>query len=136
MSQENVEIVRASIEGWNRGEFGAWARPTTLHPEMQLISDISRRVEGTDRIWQGPAGLRQFWNEARSLWGSSIKTSDVRDLDDTVLVLGHLQTRGSASGVTLDTLIAYVFEFDERLIRKVRLYLDPSEGLKAVGLTE
>ena len=40
------------------------------------------------------------------------------------------------SGVALDTPIAYVFEFDEGLIRKVRLYMDPSEALKAVGLEE
>ena len=70
------------------------------------------------------------------MWGSSIKTSDIRDLGDTVLLLGYLQTRGSASGVTLDTPIAYVFRFDEGLIRKVRLYMDPSEALKAVGLEE
>jgi len=136
MSQENVEIVRRSIEGWNRGEFDAWARPGTYQKGVELTSDISRPVEGTDRTWEGRAGLRRFWTEARSLWGSNIETSDIRDLGDTVLLLGNLQTRGTASGVTLDTPVAYVFEFDQGLIRKVRLYIDPSEALKAVGLEE
>ena len=136
MSRENVEIARASIEGWNLGRFDVWARPGTYHQRVEVISDISRRVEGSDRSWQGPGGLRRFWDEARSLWGSSIQASDIRDLGDTVLVLGDLQTRGSASGVTLDTPIAYVFRLDEGLIRKVRLYMDPSEALKAVGLEE
>jgi ketosteroid isomerase-like protein len=103
---------------------------------VEVISDIARAVEGSARTWQGSVGLRRFWDEARSLWGSSFTTSDIRDLGDTVLVLGELQTRGTASGVALDTPVAYVFEFDEGLIRKVRLYMDPSEALKAVGLEE
>jgi ketosteroid isomerase-like protein len=136
VSRENVEIARRSFEGWNRDEFDAWARPGTYHEEVEVISDISRRVEGAEWNWRGPTGLRQFWEEARSVWGSSIKTRDIRDLGDTVLVLGELQTRGQASGVAVDSLVAYVFEFDEGLIRRVRLYLDPGDAFKAVGLQE
>jgi ketosteroid isomerase-like protein len=137
VSQENVEVVRGSIEGWNRGEFDAWARPRGIPPaNVEFVSDISKSLEETDRIWQGLAGPREFWNETRSLWGSRIDISEIRDLGETVLVLGSLYTRGQASGVALDTPIAFVYEFGKGSIRKVRLYLDPSEALKAVGLEE
>jgi len=62
--------------------------------------------------------------------------SEVRDLGNTVLVLGSIRTRGEASGVDLERPVAYVFEFDGGLVRKVRAYLDPQKALDALGLRD
>jgi ketosteroid isomerase-like protein len=134
MSQENVEIVRRSMDGWNRGDFDAWG--ASAHPEMEFFSAITRHAEGDERAFRGPTEMRRFWDEWHSLWSLHIDVSDIRDLGDTVVALGRMQTRGKASGVELESPVAYVFEFDEGLFRKVRAYLNLSEALKAVGLAE
>ncbi len=134
MSQENVEIVRRSLDGWNRGDFDAWLQ--TPHPEMEFSSAIAREMEGDATVRRGPAQMRQFWDEWHSVWNLSIDVEEVCDLGDTVVALGCFQARGKASGVELESPVAYVFEFEAGLIRTVRAYLSTSEALEAVGLAE
>jgi ketosteroid isomerase-like protein len=132
MSRENVEAVRRSADGWNCGDFEAWLQ--SPHPQIEFVSEISRRVEGAETVWRGPEGMRRFWDEFHSVWNLRIELSEVRDLGDTVVALGRIQTRGNTSGVELESPVAYVFEFDGGLIRKGRAYLDPSEALRAAEL--
>jgi ketosteroid isomerase-like protein len=67
---------------------------------------------------------------------NDIEASEIRDLGDTVLILGRIRTHGKASGIDFEGPVAYVIEFDGDLIRTMRAYLDPTEALEAVGLSE
>jgi hypothetical protein len=40
------------------------------------------------------------------------------------------------SGIDIEGAVAYVFEFEDSLARRVRSYLDPRRALEAVGLSE
>jgi ketosteroid isomerase-like protein len=132
MSQENVEKVRRSLDGWNRGDVDAWLQ--AAHPEIEWISEIARQVEGSETVYRGTAEMRRYWDEWHSVWEVAIEVSEIHDLGDTVLVLARVRTRGEASGISLERPIAYVFEFDGGLARKARAYLDPQQALEAVGL--
>ncbi len=134
MSRENVEAVRRSLDGWNRGDLDAWLEPS--HPDVEWSSAITRRIEGTDAVYRGHAEVRRFWDEWHALWSLKIEASEIRDLGDTVLVLGRIQTHAGASGVDLEGPIAYVFQFEDGLARRVHAYLDPQDALEAVGLSE
>jgi ketosteroid isomerase-like protein len=134
MSKENVETVRRSLDGWNRGEVNEWLQ--SPHPEIEFISAIASQVEGNETVWRGPAEMRRFWDEWHSVSDSSVEVSEIRDLGDTIVALGRIQTRGKASGVELESPVAYVFEFEGDLTRKVRAYLNPNEALQAVGLRQ
>jgi len=96
MSQGNVDKVRSSLDGWNRGDVDAWLE--FAHPEIEWFSEVAMRMQGTQTVFRGPAGMRNYWDEWHDL--------------------------------------AYVFEFDAGLARKVRAYLDPREALEAVGMVE
>jgi ketosteroid isomerase-like protein len=134
MSQENVEIVRRSLDGWNRGDVEAWLQ--SAHPEIEWSSEIVRRVEGSETVYRGPAEMRRYWDEWHSVWEVMIDVSEIRDLGDTVVALASIRARGEASGIDLERPVAYVFEFDGGLARKVRAYLDPHQALEGVGLSE
>jgi ketosteroid isomerase-like protein len=134
MSEENVEIVRRSLDAWNRGEFDAWGQDS--HPNIEFFSAITWQAEGDMTAFRGPTEMRQFWDEWHSLWDLRVDISEIRDLGDTVVALGGMTMRGRASGVPVDSPVAYVFEFEDGLFRTVRAYLNPSEALKAVGLAE
>jgi ketosteroid isomerase-like protein len=134
VSQENVETVRRSLDGWNRGDVEAWLQ--SAHPEIEWSSEIVRRVEGSETVYRGPAEMRRYWDEWHSVWEVMIDISEIRDLGDTVVALASIRTRGEASGIDLERPVAYVFEFDGGLARKVRAYLDPHQALEAVGLSE
>jgi ketosteroid isomerase-like protein len=134
MSQENVEVVRRAVDGWNRGDVDAWME--AAHPEVEWSSGVQRLVEGTQTVWRGRDEVRRFWDEWHALWDLSIQISEFRNVGDTIVALGQMQIRGKASGIDLDQSVAYVVEFDSGLIRKMSAYLDEAEALQAVGLSE
>ncbi len=136
MSQENVDIVRRCLDGWNRGDFEAWMDSSHSHPEIEWSSEVTMRMEGSETVYRGRDGLRDYWDEWHSLWDVRIAPTEIRDLGDAVLVIARTRTRVEASGIDIEGIVAYVFEFDGSLARRVRSYLDPSKALEAVGLTE
>ena len=134
MSQENVEVARRALDGWNRGDIDAWME--SAHADVEWSSAVARQVEGAQTVWRGREEIRRFWDEWHSLWDLFIEISDLRDLGDTVVALGRMQITGKGSGVDLAQPVGYVIEFDGDLIRKMSAYMDPSEALAAVGLSE
>jgi len=134
MSQENVEAVRRSLDGWNRGDFDAWLE--SVHPEIEWVSEVVTRLEGAAAVFRGRAAMREYWDDWHSVWDVTIDVSEIRDLGDTVVALAQVRTRGEASGIDIERPVAYVFEFDDGLARKARAYLDPQKALEAVGLAE
>jgi ketosteroid isomerase-like protein len=134
MSQENVEAVKRSFDGWNRGDVDAWVRDA--HPDAEFSSAIMKLTEGRDRAFHGRAEMRKFWDEWRSLWDLNVELAEIRDLGNTVVALGAVKIRGNASGIELESPVGYVIEFDEGLFRTVDAYLEPQDALKAVGLAE
>ena len=134
MSQENLETVRTTIDAWNRGDVDVWMQG--YHPEIEYTSAVLGRVEGPQTVYRGHTEMRRFWDEWHSVWTLTNDISEVRDLGDTVVALGVYRTRGNASGVGLEGPVAYVCEFDAGSARWVRAYLDHSQALAAVGLSQ
>ena len=132
MSQEHVDAARRCLEGWNRGDIEAWLEPA--HPEVEWSSAIVRQMEGAETVTRGHAGLRRFWDDWHAVWDTKLNISEIRDLGETVVVLGEMQIRGEASGVDIERPTAWVFEFEAGLTRRVRAYLDWQEALEAVGV--
>ena len=131
MSRQNVETVHRSLEGWNRGDVDAWLEGA--HPEIEWLSEIVRRVEGEETVYRGADEMRRYWDEWHSVWDMTIELSETRDLGDTVLAFAQLRTRGRASGIDVGQPVAFVFEFEGALARRVRAYLDPQQAIEAAG---
>ncbi len=134
MSLENVEAVRRSLDAWDRGDFDGFVQD--WHPESEFFSAFMVQGEGDMRAFRGLQGMRQYWDEWHSLWDLRVEVSETRDLGDTVLVVAGMTVRGKGSGVEVESPLAYVYEFDDGLFRKVHTYLNVTEALKAVGLAE
>jgi ketosteroid isomerase-like protein len=134
MSQDNVDAVRRSLDAWNRGDVDAWLQSS--HPDIEWISEVAQRVEGSETVYRGEAELRRYWDEWHALWQVTIEISEFRELGDTVVAIGRIQTRGEASGIDLDRPIAYVFEFDKGAARRVRSYFDQQQALEAARLAD
>jgi ketosteroid isomerase-like protein len=134
MSRENVDAARRSLDAWNRGDADAWL--DSAHSDIEFFSAVAGRMEGSETVFRGTAEMRRFWDESHLVWDLAIDISELRDLGNTVLVLGRIRTRGEASGVDLEGPVAYVFEFEGGLARRVRAYLDHQQALDALGLRD
>jgi ketosteroid isomerase-like protein len=131
MSQEQIDAVRRNLDAWHSGDINAWL--ATAHPEGEWISEIARRVEGSDLVYRGHDGLRRYWDDWHSVWDVTVQLNEVRDLGETVLAIGRVRALGEGSGIDMDGPIALVYEFEGELIRRARAYLDPQQALDAVG---
>jgi ketosteroid isomerase-like protein len=131
MSLKNVQAVRATLDGWNRGDVDAWLR--SAHPEIEWFSEVARLMAGPETVYRGVAGMRRYWEEWRSVWDATIELSEIHDLGDTVVAIGRVRARGEASGIDLERPVAFVFGFEGDLARTVRSYVDPQEALDAAS---
>jgi ketosteroid isomerase-like protein len=132
MSQKNVEIMRRAYEQfratgrfvagtvapdfvWDMSNFHGW-------PEQQLYEGIEQ-AEAFLSDWAGA------WDD----W--ELDLEGVHDAGEKVVVLVRQRGRSKAVGMPVDMSFAQVWTLRDGKQTRMEMYSDPSEALKAVGLT-
>ena len=133
MSQENVEIVRKGIEAWNQHDADLYL--SYAAPDVQWLPAGPAAVEhtvyrGHDQVASGFAAIWETWDEFH------LQEGQIRDLRDSVLWLGRVKMRGSASHIDLDQEFAVQVRLQDGQVISVRSFLAWEEALEAVGLSE
>ena len=133
MSQENVEIVREGIEAWNQHDADLWLRNAA--PDVEWMPAGPAAVEltvyrGHDEVASGFAAVFQTWDVFH------LEEAQIRDLGDSVLWLGRVKMRGSASQIDLDQEFAVHTRLQDGQVITVRTFLAWREALEALGLAE
>ena len=117
-------IAVMSMPGWSYA-----------HPEVEFYSEVAARMEGAETVSRGLDELRRFLGRlARGLESDRSRSRRPATSATPFSFLGGFDARGEGSGVNLEQPVAYVFEFEDGLARRVRGYLDPQQALEAVGL--
>jgi ketosteroid isomerase-like protein len=133
MSQENVELVRRSIDAFSRGDLEGVL--DGLSPEFEF--EPSGRFMDTQQVYRGRGGWVEFWERFRAAWGDvRVSIDRMEDLDHRVLTLGNLLGTGSGSGVEVRAEAAWLHTVKGGLIVHIRSFSTWGEALKAVGLSE
>jgi len=132
MSQENVDLVRAAMEAWNRGDWDAVLDLVDAAIEWRL----SGALPDLEDVYHGHEGVKVFWREWSGSW-ESIRAEPERfvDLGDRVLVVAHFHAV-SRDGLEIDQQVAFLFTLREGLLLRFRSYLDRAEAFEAAGLRE
>jgi len=134
MSQENVEIVRASWEAWSRGDMDALFE--FYDPAVEW--DMTRSYVPDMGVFHGHDGVREFFGEWRAFFAEYYaEPEEFIGADESVIVRVRQGGRGRASTVSVE-MPAYWQVYRLRGSRAVRvaIYRDESEALEAAGLRE
>jgi ketosteroid isomerase-like protein len=131
MSQENVELVRNGIAAWNQHDADLWL--SYAAPEIEWLPAGPAAVEsavyrGYDECASGFAVIWETWDVFE------LHESEVRDLGDSVLWLGRVKMRGSASQVELEQEFAAHSLVRDGKVTRTLTFLSWQEALEAVGL--
>ena len=99
MSKENVELLRDTIDRWNRGEAVLYA----FHPDVEFLP---RRV-ATEGVYRGLAGVERFFADTEQVFDRFELRWDLLDLGgqaprEQVLVSGTIHVRARSSGIETD----------------------------------
>jgi ketosteroid isomerase-like protein len=129
MSQENVEIVRRSIEAFQHDE-EAWLSTSDPAFEWQPIEEGDIPSRGHEAA----ADIRRRWLED---WeGLQIEIEEMKDGADSVVACVHQTARGKRSGVEVDLRLYIHFKLRDGKIVYAYEYADRAEALEAAGLSD
>jgi ketosteroid isomerase-like protein len=134
MSQENVEIVRAGYDAWNRGDLQAVL--DRLHPDVEWEENPDV-YPGLDRIYRGHDGFLKRQRDAFDVWEwFRVEDREFIDAGEHVVAFLHLIGKGRHSGIEVEMSLYDVLTFRDAKITRHRVYADRAEALEAVGLSE
>ena len=136
MSRENVETVQRAVDAWNADDLDAFL--AVLDADIEWHPSIEPGLEGKATIYHGHDGVRRAWREYRGeAWERLTNRPDeLRDLGESVLVLGHLDLTARATGIEFSQEVGEVFDLRAGRIVRIRDFLTHAEALKAAGLSE
>ena len=131
MSEENVELVKESIERFNRGDIEGML--AMLAPEIRF----EHRIAALEGSFTGVDAVRQWFEDLTQHFATwRIECDDIRDLGDRVLALGTLWATGKGSGVEADVPYTVVARLSGGLVTEFTDYGDREKALEAAGLSE
>jgi ketosteroid isomerase-like protein len=136
MSQEDVETVRRAYEAWNVDDLDAFL--AELDPEVEWHPSIEPALEGGKTTYRGLDGAQKAWDDYRGgAWERlTIRIQEIRDLGESVLVLGHLDLTARTTGLEFDEEVGSLMTFRGGKIVRSQDYLSHAEALEAAGLSE
>jgi ketosteroid isomerase-like protein len=92
---------------------------------------------GEATIYRGHGEVRKLFRDLYESFAEiDADYSDIRDLGERVLGLGHLRMLGKESGVETKSPVAALTEWTDGRTTRVLTYLDHAEALEAAGLSE
>ncbi len=128
MSKENVEIVRAAAEAYNRGDLDAMLEQ--YDPAVEFVTLLLGSYRGREAI-------RAIFEENRSnLAGYRLDPVELIDAGDKVIAVARLGGAGRVSQIALDDLIAFLVTIKDGLIVRQESFRNKAEALQAAGLSE
>ena len=132
MSQENVEIVRAGLEAFNREDWDA----VLEYAAPDFVLDMSRAIGPEQRGMYKLDRLRAFLEDLRGTFESfHIEADEFIEAGEHVVVPTTSHARGRGA-IELKARTASVYTLRDGAITRLVMYQERQEALEAVGLAE
>jgi uncharacterized protein len=129
MSQENVEIARASAV-FSSG--GVEELLTFLDPEIEWTTTGAWLEPGT---YRGHDGVREYLGAVEAAFDDvRVLPQELVEARDEVISVSRVVGRGKQSGAPVELSLTYVFSFRAGKIVRARNFQTKQEALRALGL--
>ena len=134
MSRENVELIRASIEAFNRNDPDAAVE--AMHPEVVWDTLDLMPDAGTYRGREGVRSFWQMWHE--TFRGFQLHLEECVPLgEDQVIATLRVSGEGAGSGAEVESPAFFqVLETRDRQVVRARMFVTEEEALEAAGQSE
>jgi hypothetical protein len=131
MSQGNVEWVRQAADAWKRGDMERMEAVFGSH----LSADFELHPLYLDRVYKGYEGMQELWADISQTWEDyRLRTKEIVELGEHVLVLAHITGRGAGSGVPIDQGLALLCAFEGDKAVWAKAFTSKRDAIKAAGL--
>jgi ketosteroid isomerase-like protein len=127
MSEENVEVVRATFDAFQARDLDTFL--SYMDPDVEYRSLILE-VEGA---YHGHDGIRSWWESVLAVfpdWNPQIV--ETRDLEDRIVSRVRAEGQGTGSGIALERDIWHVAEVRDGRMTSSAFFRTEDEALDAV----
>jgi ketosteroid isomerase-like protein len=133
MAQENIELVRRTIDLFNRKEVDRALDATDRNLEM----DWSNSIGPLRGVYRGRQEVLDFWQSFLEAWDEvRWDPQEFIEVDEArVIVVNRVRMRGKRSGVDVEAIGVQLWTITDGKGRKVKLYQTKAEALEAAGLS-
>ena len=132
MSQENVEIVRRTVDAYRSGDIDAGL--AAYDPDVEFDVSSARPEGGVFHGHEGVEEGIQAWVARWAEWRFEVE--EIIDAGDRVLMIIREFGRGEKSGVEVTQHIFWVQTIRNGKIVRAELFIDRNRALEAAGLQE
>jgi ketosteroid isomerase-like protein len=130
MSQENVDLVRRSMEAFDNRDL------RTVADALDRDVEWDSAVLIDEPVIHGRAAVLEYWERILGTFPFAHEKLRFVEAGEQVCVLADLRAQGAGSGVELVQPVGYAMTVHAGAITCVRTYRTHAEALKAVGLPE
>lgn len=131
MSEENVELVHAAVDAWNKGDWDTAlkdAAPNFEWDNSRAMGDL-RGIYGLDEV-------KDFWAAFAAQWESvRVEVDRLIDTADYVVMPHTLRVRGR-DGIEVEARTTWLVATRDGKIERITLYQNQREALETAGLSE
>jgi ketosteroid isomerase-like protein len=131
MSAENVERTRRGYQHFIRTR-----EPLGEDMAPDFVWDMSTFRGWPERkLYDGADGMREFiadWTDAWDEW--RLEVIELKDAGDEVVAIVHQSGRSKTTGLEVEMDFAQLWTFEGGKQKRMRMYADPHEALRAAGL--
>jgi ketosteroid isomerase-like protein len=128
VAQDDIALVRAGYAAWNGGDLKAALE--IVHPEVEVVQDP--QIPGAVAV-TGKGEFKRWLDSFYETWESfEITPTEIRRLDDRIIVIGHIKARGKTMSVPVETDTAHVLTMRNGEVVRWESYTDPAAALAAL----
>jgi ketosteroid isomerase-like protein len=133
MSRQNVEVVRAVFEAFERDDLSGVL--SLCDPEIEITQAAD--VLGAPQHLRGHAGVLEALADWTEQWDDyRIEVVGMTDMGEHVMVSQVARGRGKGTGIPVEMLFTFLFLVRAGKITEWRIFTREDEALKAVGMEE
>jgi ketosteroid isomerase-like protein len=131
MLQEKVDLYRAMVDAWNRGD---------VDYLLELVSDdveVFSALTAVDGNYRGHAGVRRWWQDYHDVFPDFYaKLLAVHARGEATIAHLHIAGHGGESGAPVEQRMWHVVHWRDGKAIRISRHDDEAEALEAAGLSE
>ena len=129
MSQENIDVIRRSIDAFNSGDVQEML--AIADPELEWRPAFGAATDGAT-AYHGHDGFREYWRGTQEIWDHfHFEPEQFVDDGNSIVVIGRGSGRAKGSGIEIDQPFAMLWKVRQGRPVFGQTFTDPDEARAA-----
>jgi ketosteroid isomerase-like protein len=135
---ELVELTRSDLarlifEAFNQRDVDAGLELVT--EDVEFVAPTAE-IANEGKPYVGHSGMRKYYDDVARVWKElEVTPTEIREVDDAVLVVGRVYGRGEG-GYIQDSPAQWVMRFRGDRVRSIQVFTNRTAAFAEVGLQE